>query len=164
MHTCGKRIAPLKRDDKIRTGMSNKSSVVMLCLSVLMLFIVKNIGCIVDRGFFRSLLVYEMSWRRSNIVPQLDNSSSSMNIFQPRAEFSSIPYKGRIYIIAGASDKQFYNDVWMMDFNNPNKFNLVTLGGKKAKNIFSPRYSHQAILHQNEIYVMGPPFCGILYY
>ena len=31
-------------------------------------------------------------------------------------------YKGSIYIIAGANDKQFYNDIWSMNFYNRNKF------------------------------------------
>ena len=42
-----------------------------------------------------------------------------------------------------------------MNFYNRNKFNLITNGGKKAKNIFSPRYSHRSILFNDEIYVMG---------
>ena len=113
--------------------------------------------------YFRSLLVYEMRWERSKIVPNVnsnDNNNNNenvslTNIFPPRAEFASVTYKGSIYIIAGANDKQFYNDIWSMNFYNRNKFNLITNGGKKAKNIFSPRYSHRSILFNDEIYVMG---------
>ena len=92
------------------------------------------------------------------VVPNTNANSENFTlttIFQPRAEFSSIVYKGRIYIIAGANDKEFYNDVWTMNFYNPNRFDLRNPGGRKAKYIFSPRYSQQALLHNNELYVMG---------
>eukprot|EP00943_MAST-04B_sp_MAST-4B-sp1_P006152 g6152.t1 len=101
-----------------------------------------------------------MQWKREKIIPNSDEyngagNSSLQYIFPPRAEFATIAYNGGVYVIAGANNKQFYNDVWVMNFYNPNQFDLVTGGGRKAKNIFSPRYSHQAVLHKDEIYIMG---------
>ena len=138
--------------------MRKHSSLMALGTSILIIFVANNIESI-DRNlrYARSLLLYQMSWSVSKVEEKVTSQgvNGSISAFEPRAEFSSTTYDGSIYIIGGANGDKFYNDVWKLNYFKPNTWDLVTAGGRKAKHIFSPRYSHQAVLFKDEIYVMG---------
>lgn len=127
----------------------------------LLLCALSRIAGLVGRGTDRSLLVYKIDWRRNDFDPINTINSTSADsvgasgVFSPRADAATVVFKGKIFVLGGAKESVHYNDVWHLHPSDPNLWVLVTVGGPNARRIFSPRYSHKAIMYNERIWVMG---------
>ena len=79
----------------------------------------------------------------------IDWNIETDNAFSNREDFEAVVFENAIYVIGGKHLDSSFNEIWKS--TDGIEWNLVT----PSTDIFSPRYSHTATVHNNKVWIVG---------